>query len=294
MPENQKKRFGRKTIISVIFIVLFVTSLAVVFFYQSPEKKVGYVTVQRTEGYWRNTFGNATEGRYLINYGTYGVSDSPSVTIHDKADPGMTQIDIAQESTKVEKITYNKDTGDITIVVKDVKAQEKVLAQLAFVMDPVDIFAAGAYPTTTVTPETIYWGDKASVSVEISPFTVAQTTNITYVGVFAWPTDAVTAISDVGISPAEGECEPPMYQAIWEYNKPASPGFGAHVANYTLTLPSTPGSGEVLLRTWVEVRYSSPLRISSVGTIDGADGAFFTWDSSISYQYEKGIQSRLG
>ncbi len=282
-------------IISVVFIVLFVTSLAVVFFYKSPgQENIGYVNVSRSEGYWENKLGNTTEGRYLLNYGTYAISDTPKVTIHDKAAPGMTQIELTQETTNVESITYNQDTGDITVVVTNIKAQDKIFAQLAFVMDPVDIFTAGAFPTTTVTPEDIYWGDKASVSVNITPFTVAQATNMTYVGVYAWPTEAVNAISDVSIFPANGTCQPPMYQAIWEYNKPTVTSFGAHQANYTLALPSTPSTGNILLRTWVEVRYSSALKIKTDGTIEGADGYFFRVDSTVSYQYEEGIQSRLG
>jgi hypothetical protein len=89
LPEKQRK-FGKKTIVAVLFIVLFTLSLAVVFFYPTPgQQKVGYVTVQRTEGYWENRVGNATEVRYLINYGTYGMSDTPRVMIHDKADPGI-------------------------------------------------------------------------------------------------------------------------------------------------------------------------------------------------------------
>jgi hypothetical protein len=55
----------------------------------------------------------------------------------------------------------------------------------------------------------------------------------------------------------------------------------------------TSQTGNVLLRTWVEVRYSTPLRMSGEGTITGADGYFFKVDSSISYQYEHSVSSRV-
>jgi hypothetical protein len=179
--------------------------------------------------------------------------------------------------------------------VTNIKAQDKILAQLAFVTDPVDIFAQGAFPMTTVTPDTIYWGDKASVSVDVSTFTVEKATNMTYVGVYIYPSSTVTAITDVKISPAEGKSDPPLYQSIWEYPNMKVMSYGAHQANYTLTIPSTPVSQDIVLATWVEVRYSTPLRMKEMGSIEGADGSFFTWDSSISYEHEKGIlEAQLG
>jgi hypothetical protein len=291
LPEKQRK-FGKKTIVAVLFILLFTLSLAVVFFYPSPEEEnVGYVNVSRSESYWENTLGNVTDNRYLINYGVYALSNTPKVTIKDKTDAGLTEIQVTQDTDNV-KVSYDKTTGAITVVVTDVPAEGKVLAQLAFVMDPVDIFAPGEQPTTTVTPAKIYWGDKTEVSVDIAPFTVTRTTNMTEVGVYAWLTDAVTEISNVSTAP-QAVCDPPMYQAIWQYKTPQQYSYNRHNVNYTIRLPVTSQSGDVLLRTWVEVRYFSPLRMMVDGTISGADGYFFKVDSSISYQYEKGISASV-
>ena len=291
MPEKQRK-FGKKTIVAVLFILLFTLSLAVVFFYPSPEEEnVGYVNVSRSEGYWENTLGNVSDTRYLINYGVYALSDTPKVTIKDKTDAGLTEIQVTQDTDNV-KVSYDKTTGAITVVVTDIPAEGKVFAQLAFVMDPVDIFAPGEQPTTTVIPEKIYWGDKTEVGVDIAPFTVTRTTNMTEVGVYAWLTDAVTEISNVTTTP-QAVCDPPMYQAIWQYKTPQEYSYTRHNVNYTVRLPVTSQSGDVLLRTWVEVRYYSPLRMMVDGTISGADGYFFKVDSSISYQYEKGISASV-
>lgn len=272
--------------------MLFTLSLAVVFFYPAPaEENVGYVNVSRSEGYWENTLGNVTDARYLINYGVYALSDAPKVTIKDKTDAGLTEIQVTQDTDNVE-VSYDKATGAITVVVTDVPAEGKVFAQLAFVMDRVDIFAPGEQPTTTVTPEKVYWGDKTEVAVEVAPFTVTRTTNMTEVGVYAWLTDAVSEISNVTTAP-QAVCDPPMYQAIWQYKTPQVHSYAGHNVNYTVRLPVTSQGGDVLLRTWVEVRYYSPLRMKADGVISGADGYFFKVDSSISYQYEKGISSSV-
>ena len=293
LPEKPK-RFNKKAIIAIVFIALFTVSLAVVFLYPSPaaDTKTGYVNVSRSEGYWENTLGNITEARYLVNYGIYAISTTPKVTITDKAEPGLTQIDIKQDISNVQ-VSYDKATGIITVAVTDVATNDKVFAQLAFKMDPVDIFAIGEKPTTTVTPENVYWGDKTQVSINISPFRVIKTANVTEISVYAWLTDAVAEISDVSTTPT-AVCDPPAYQAIWQYKKPTAYNYTAHKAEYTVKLPTTKQSGDILLRTWVEVRYSSPLQMKSIGTITGSDGVFLKVDSSISYQYEKEISSRLG
>ena len=291
MPEKQRK-FGKKTIVAVLFILLFTLSLAVVFFYPTPAaENVGYVNVSRSESYWENKLGNVTDARYLINYGVYALSDTPKVTISDKTDAGLTEIQLTQDTDNVQ-VSYDKATGAITVVVTDVPAEGKVHAQLAFVQDPVDIFAPGAWPTTTVTPDKIYWGDKSEVGVDIAPFTVTRTTNMTEVGVYAWLTDAVSEISNVTTMP-QAVCDPPMYQAIWQYKTPQEDSYALHNVNYTVRLPVTSQGGDVLLRTWVEVRYHSPLRMKVDGTFSGADGYFFQVESSISYQYEKGISSSV-
>jgi hypothetical protein len=279
-------------VIALIFIALFTVSVAVVFLYPSPasEKDVGYVNVSRSEGYWQNTLGNATEARYLINYGIYVISDAPKVTITDKTDAQLTQIELEQDTSNV-NVSYDASTGTITVVATDMAAGDKVFAQLAFKMDPTDIFTPGEEAVTTVTPNDVYWGDKTSVNVTISPFTVAETTNMTEVGVYAWLTDAVAEITNATITP-DGECEAPMYQAIWQYTESPATSYGAHSIVYGFKLPSTMQTGEVLLRTWVEVRYSSPLRMKTDGTIKGAAGYFFKVDSSLSYQYEHGILER--
>ena len=179
LPEKPK-RFNKKAIIAIVFIALFTVSLAVVYLYPSPaaDTKTGYVNVSRSEGYWENTLGNITEARYLVNYGIYAISTTPKVTITDKAEPGLTQIDIKQDISNVQ-VSYDKATGIITVAVTDVATNDKLFAQLAFKMDPVDIFAIGEKPTTTVTPENVYWGDKTQVSISISPFRVIKTANVT-------------------------------------------------------------------------------------------------------------------
>jgi len=289
---EKPRRISKKMIIAIAFIVLFTASLAVVFLYPSPasEEDEGYVNVSRSEGYWQNTLGNTTEARYLISYGIYVISDAPKVTITDKTDAQLTQIDIEQDTSNI-KVTYDPATGTITVVATDMVAGDKVFGQLAFKMDPVDVFVPGEKAVTTVTPNDVYWGDKTSVNVTISPFTIAKTTNMTEVGVYAWLTDAVSEITNATFSP-DGECEAPMYQAIWQYSEAPATSYGAHSVVYGFKLPATMTTGEVLLRTWVEVRYSSPLRMKTDGTIKGAAGYFFKVDSAISYQYEHGILER--
>jgi hypothetical protein len=291
LPEKPK-RFNKKVIIALVFIALFTVSIAVVFLYPSPAKDtpVGYVNVSRSEGYWENTLGNVTEARYLVNYGIYAISDTPTVTITDKAEAGLTQIELEQDTSNV-KLSYDKATGTITVVVTDIKAGGKIFAQVAFDMDPVDIFAVGEKPMTNVTPDNIYWGDKTNVAINIAPFRVTKTTNVTEIGVYAWLTDAVAEISNATTTPT-AVCDPPTYQAIWQYKKPTAYNYTAHQVRYTVKLPTTSQSGDILLRTWVEVRYSSPLRMNAIGTIKGADGVFLKVDSSISYQYEKEISTR--
>jgi hypothetical protein len=291
LPDKPRK-IGKKAIIALVFIALFTASLAVVFLYPSPAKetKTGYVNVSRSEGYWENTLGNVTEARYLINYGIYAISDTPKVTITDKAEAGLTQIELDQDTTNVQ-VGYDKATGTITVVVTNIKAGDKIFAQAAYKMDPVDVFAVGEKPTTTVTPENIYWGDKTKVSLNIAPFRVTKAANVTEIGVYAWLTDVVAEISNVTTTPT-AVCDPPAYQAIWQYKKPTVYNYTAHEADYTVKLPTTRQSGDILLRTWVEVRYSSALRMTTDGTIAGSDGLFFRVDSSISYQYEKAISTR--
>jgi hypothetical protein len=279
-------------ILAIAFIVLFTASMAAVFLYPSPasEEDEGYVNVSRSEGYWQNSLNNVTEARYLISYGIYVISDAPKVTITDKTDAHLTQIEIEQDTTNVQ-VSYDAATGTITVVATDMVAGDKVFAQLAFKTDPVNIFIPGEVAVTTVTPKNVYWGDKTSVNVTISPFRVAKTANITEVGVYAWLTDAVAEITNASITP-DGECEAPMYQAIWQYSESPATSYGTHSVVYGFKLPTTTTTGEVLLRTWVEVRYSNPLRMKADGTIKGADGYFFKVDSSISYQYEHGILDR--
>ena len=289
---EKPKRFSKKTIVALVFIALFTLSVGAVLFYPSPmsETDKGYVNVSRSESYWENTLGNATEARYLINYGIYVVSDAPKVTITDKAEAHLTQIDIEQDTSNVE-VKYDEATGTITVFATNMVAEDKVFAQVAFHMDPVDIFTPSEKPTTTVTPENIYWGDKTKVNIDIAPFRVTRTGNVTEVGVYAWFTDAITEISDVSTNPP-AVCDPPTYQAIWQYKYPTVYNYTAHSANYTVRLPVTTQSGDILLRTWVEVRYGGALRMTTDATFSGADGYFFRTDSSISYQYEKRISTR--
>lgn len=289
---EKPRRFNKKMIIALVFIVLFTVSVAAVFLYPSPvsEEDEGYVNVSRSESYWENTLGNTTEARYLISYGIYVISDAPKVTITDKTDAHLTQIEIEQDTSNVE-VSYDAATGTITVVATDMVAEDKVFAQLAFTMDPVDIFVPGEEVATIVTPNDVYWGDRTQVNVTISPFTIAKTTNMTEVGVYAWLTDAVGEITNASITP-DGECEAPMYQAIWQYTESPATSYGVHTAIYGVKIPSTVGTGDVLLRTWVEVRYSSALRMWTDGAIKGADGYFFRVDSSISYQYEHGILTK--
>jgi hypothetical protein len=289
---EKPRRFSKKMIIALVFIVLFTVSVAAVFLYPSPvtEEDVGYVNVSRSESYWENTLGNVTEARYLINYGIYVISDAPKATITDKTDAHLTQIELEQDTSNVQ-VSYDASTGTITVVATEMAAGDKVFAQLAFKIDPVDVFVPGEEVSTTVTPNDVYWGDKTSVNVTISPFAIAKTTNMTEVGVYTWLTDAVAEITNASITP-DGECEAPMYQAIWQYTTSPATSYGAHTVVYGIKLPTTVGTGDVLLRTWVEVRYSNPLRMKIDGTIKGVDGLFFKVDSSISYQYEHPLLTR--
>ena len=284
-------RFNKK-VIAIAFIVLFTLSLAVVFLRPSPstEENAGYVNVSRSESYWHNALGNNTEARYLVDYGIYVVTDAPKITVTDKAQAHLTEIPLEQEKTNVQ-VTYDSETGTITVVATDLKKDDKIFAQAAFLMDPVEIFPSGEKQSTTVSPEKIYWGDTPNVKVVISPFRVEKPANITEIGVYAWLTDAVSEIRNATTKP-QTVCDPPMYQAIWQYKYPTVYNYEAHEVDYEIRLSSIEKTGNVLLRTWVEVRYSTALRMKTDGVIQGADGHFFRVDSSISYQYEHPISTR--
>lgn len=274
-----------------MFIVLFTVSLGVVFLYSpQTQSKVGYVNVSRGETYWHNEFGNSTEARYLIDYGIYVLEDAPKVTVTDKAEAHLTEIPLEQETDNVQ-VTYDAATGTITVVATNLKKNDKVFAQAAFVMDPVAVFTPGEEPKTTVTPGEVYWGDSRDIDVTVSPFSVANLGNITEIGVYAWLTDAVQEITNATTTPVT-DCEPPMYQAIWQYKYPKVFSYDAHEAKYGIKLPVIERSGNVLLRTWIEVRYSTALRMKVDGTLQGANGYFFRVDSTISYQYEHPILTR--
>jgi hypothetical protein len=290
LPEKPM-RFNKK-VIAVAFIALFTLSLAVVFLRPSPstQENEGYVNVSRSESYWHNALGNNTEARYLVDYGIYVVSDAPKITVTDKAQAHLTQIPLEQETTNVQ-VTYDSETGTITVVATDLKKDDKIFAQAAFLTDTVEIFSSGEKPLTTVSPEKIYWGDTSNVKVVISPFRVGKPGNITEIGVYAWLTDAVSEIRNATTTP-QTDCEPPMYQAIWQYKYPTVYNYGAHEVEYEVKLSSIEKTGNVLLRTWVEVRYSIAMRMKTDGVIQGADGYFFRVDSSISYQYEHPVLTR--
>jgi len=286
----EKPRKLNKKIIAVVFILLFTLSLGVVLFYSPDNNKVGYVNVSRGETYYQNVLGNVTDSRYLIDYGIYVVSDAPKVTITDQAEAHLTQIPLDQETSNIQ-VTYNADTGVITVVATNLKANDKVSAQAAFLMDPVDVFAPGEKPVTTVTPSDIYWGDKTSVDVNVSPFRVVRPGNISQIGVYAWLTDAVETITNATTTPPT-TADPPMYQAIWQYKFPKERSYGAHDVKFSFKLPLIALTGNVLLRTWVEVRYREALRMKADGVLTGADGLFLRADSAISYQYEHPILTR--
>jgi hypothetical protein len=281
-----------KKVIAVVFIALFTLSLAVVFLYPSPstQEKSGYVNVSRKETYWHNALGNITEARYLIDYGIYAVSDTPKITVTDKAQAHLTQIPLEQETTNVQ-VTYDSETGTITVVATGLKTSDKIFAQAAFLMDPIEIFSSGEKPLTKVSPENIYWGDTTNVKVVLSPFRVEKPANITEIGVYAWLTDAVSEIRNATTNP-QAVCDPPMYQAIWQYTYPTVYNYGVHEVDYEVKISSIEKTGKVLLRTWVEVLYSTALRMKTDGVIQGADGYFFRVDSSISYQYEHPILTK--
>ena len=282
-------RFNKK-IIAVVFIALFTLSLAVVFLRPSTQEDEGYVNVSRGESYWHNVLGNNTEARYLVDYGIYVVSDAPKITVTDKAQAHLTQIPLEQETTNVQ-VTYDSETGTITVVATGLKKDDKIFAQAAFLMDPVEVFSSGEKPSTTVSPEKVYWGDASNVKVVVSPFRVDKPVNVTEIGVYAWLTDAVSEIRNATTMPPT-DCEPPMYQAIWQYTYPTVYNYTAHEVDYEVRVSSIEKTGNVLLRTWVEVRYSTALRMKIDGVIQGADGYFFRVDSSISYQYEHPILTR--
>jgi len=283
-------RFNKK-VIAVAFIALFTISLAVVFLNPSPtQEDVGYVNVSRSEVYWHNKLGNHTEARYLIDYGIYAVYDTPKITVTDKAEAHLTEIPLEQEKTNV-KVTYDSETGTITVVATDLKKDDQIFAQAAFLMDPVEVFSSEEKPSTIVSPENIYWGDTPEVKIIISPFRVEKPVNITEIGVYAWLTDVVLEIRNATTKP-QAVCDPPMYQAIWQYKYPPVYSYGAHEIDYEVKISTIEKIGKVLLRTWVEVRYSTALRMKNDGVIQGAGGYFFRVDSSISYQYEHPVLTR--
>jgi hypothetical protein len=290
LPEKSR-RINKKIILAVVFMALFMVSIVAVLFRPSPvtDTVEGYVNASRSESYWTNKTGNVTETSYLIEYGIVAIEDTPKVTVHDKTEPHLTEIPVTQDTSNIQ-VTYDPNTGNITVVVTGLKANDKVSGLAAFKMDPVNIFSLGEAPQTIVTPANIYWGDNTVVNITITPFKVDRTANVTEIGVYSWFTNAVADISDVSTSPP-AVCDPPTYQAIWQYKYPKEFNYTTHSAKYTIKIP-TIQSGNILLRTWVEARYSTPLRMMVEGTIEGANGYFFQVDSAISYRYEHQIQAR--
>ena len=191
MPEKPM-RFNKK-VIAVAFIFLFTLSLAVVFLRPSTQENQGYVNVSRSESYWRNALGNNTDARYLVDYGIYVVSDAPKITVTDKAQAHLTEIPIEQETTNVQ-VTYDSETGTITVVATNLKKDDKIFAQAAFLMDPVEIFSSGEKPSTTVSPEKIYWGDTSQCQGSHLTLQGRETGEHHRDPVYAWLTNAVSEI----------------------------------------------------------------------------------------------------
>jgi hypothetical protein len=291
LPEKSR-RINKKVILGVIFMALFMVSVAAVLFRPSPVTNTvqGYVDASRSESYWTNKTGNVTEARYLIDYGIVAMMDTPKVTIHDKTEPHLTEIPIEQDTTNIQA-TYDPNTGNITVVATGLKANDKVSTQAAFKMDPVDIFSVSDVPRTIVTPPNIYWGDMTTVNITITPFKVEKKANVTEIGVYSWFVNSMVEISDVSTAPA-AVCDPPTYQAIWQYKYPKEFNYTTHSVKYDLKIPTSQQGGYTLLRTWVQVKYSTPLRMVADGTIEGADGYFFRVDSMIDYQYTHLIQTK--
>jgi hypothetical protein len=231
-----------------------------------------------------------TEARYLIDYGIVALEDTPKVTVHDKTEPHLTEIPIQQDTSNIQ-VTYDPNTGNITVVATGLKANDKVAGQAAFKMDPVNVFFVDEAPQTIVTPANIYWGDNTAVNITITRFKVDKTANVTEIGLYSWFTNSMVQISDVSTAPT-AVCDPPLYQAIWQYKYPTTFNYTAHSVKYGLKIPSLQQSGATLLRTWVQVKYSTPLRIVTDATIEGAKGYFFLIDSSIDYQYTHMIQTK--
>jgi len=276
-----------KTIIAIILIGLFVVSLAAVLI--TPKQttqttQTGYVNVSREENYWMGQSNNTLVSRYLVNYGFVAVEDTPTVTVTDKTDPNLLWVPIVQDSTNVQ-VSYNNATGEITVVATNMKAGDKLFAQAAFQMDPVNIFASGQSPSTQVSPSILNYGDDKNVTITISPFTVQKTSNITEVGVYAWFTEAAANITSISTTPPV-KVDAPQYQAIWQYTRPTTFSYDSHTAVYNVKITTYTAFGDVILRTWVEARYSNPLRMKIDGKIEGAKGYFFRVDSGINYQYQ--------
>jgi len=292
LPEKSKKssRFSRKAIIALAIILSFLIGIGAVFMYPRTQPKEGFVSVSREENYWMNQVGNKTDTRYLVNYGIAVAEDSDKITISDKTDQGLITIPISQETSKV-VVSYDPTTGGITVVVTDLKANDKTFAQVAFKADPVNIFASGEAPSILANPPQISWGDEKDVEITITPFRVLETTNITEVGVYTWFTVAAQEIKNLSTTP-ETKCDPPTYQAIWQYKDSLNTQFGAHTAVYHVKMSPTSQEGGIVFRTWVEARYNRPLRMAVDGTIKGATGYFFKADSGISYQYEQPVTKK--
>ena len=217
MAENKKRlpRLKGTTIIAIIFVGLFIVSLAAVFI--TPKQttqttQTGYVNVSREEHYWMSQSNNTVVSRYLVNYGFDALQDTPNVTVTDKTDPNLTWIPIVQSSSNV-RVNYNNATGVITVVATNMKAGDKVFAQAAFEMDPVNIFASGQSPSTQVSPPILNYGDEKDVTITLSPFAIQKTSNITEVGVYAWFTEAAANITSISTTP-HVDVEAPQYQAI--------------------------------------------------------------------------------
>lgn len=287
--KTPKKKLNKKTIITLVLLFLFVTSISIVLLskYATPAK-VGEVFVTREEVQFLDIRGldNVTfDSRYLINYGIIAKGDSTLITIRDKTSPGLTQIIVEQTRSKVD-VNYNNVTGEIKIQARDLVRNETFKIQVAFQSTSVNAFNGDNIPVTRTNPRIIPYGYNGLIEVNISPFKLKTLARATDVNIYAWFTSLVDTVVPVNSTPPASSTLTGT-DATWKYTSFNQTNFDVHAAVWKILVSSDQKVGTILLRTWVEVRYATLLHVTTDPVITDSNGYYFTGGGvAYTYQYE--------
>ena len=284
-----KSKLTGKTIVTVLFLFLFVSSIGFVYISKfAVPPKIGTILLSREEVQWLDIRGSSTptlDSRYLINYAVTSIDGSDLLTITDKTINGLNFLNIEQDRKDVE-VNYNKEDGSIKITAKNLLKDEKFIIQAAFDSEPIHTFEGINVPRTIVESNNATYGYNGRIRVTISPFKLNSIEGVKNAGIYIYFTPLATDRVIVSSQPT-AESVAPAYEAIWKYSAGNTPEIGAHVAEWNIMISSDSSQGDTLLSTWVEIRYAQPIHVLGDPTITDSMGNYYSGGGTVFvYQYE--------